>query len=133
MKFVFKDTLKALDSFQNKQINVWSNVLWYIKVCILEKCIQYTMHWDKTQVLKKIPSDKINGAKNALFLLSRVPTHHSFTFNLRNSYMRHKVRLSKTVFGIFHFQFRFVFKVYIFVQQNARTLWLKLIILSKLK
>ena len=39
-----------------------------------------------------------------------------------NSYM-HQVRLSKTVCGILHFRFRFVFiKVYIFVQQNTWTL-----------
>ena len=67
-------------------------------------------------MLKKFPSDK-----NALFFLSRAPTHHSFTFNLRFLYeLKHKVRLSKTVCGIFHFRFRFVFiKDYIFVQQNA--------------
>ena len=36
-----------------------------------------------------------------------------------DSYMS-KVRLSKTVCGIFHFRFPFVFiKVYIFIQQNA--------------
>ena len=75
-------------------------------------------------MLKKCSSGKINGAKNALFFLSRAPTHHSFTFNLRFLYeLKHKVRLSKTVCGIFHFRFRFVFiKVYIFVQQNAWTL-----------
>ena len=75
-------------------------------------------------MLKKIPSDKINGTKNALFFLSRAPTHHSFTFNLQFLYeLKHKVRLSKTLCGIFHFRFRFVFiKVYIFAQQNAWTL-----------
>ena len=75
-------------------------------------------------MLKKIPSDKINGTKNALFFLSRAPTNHCFSFNLRFLYeLKHKVRLSKTVCGIFHFQFNFVFiKVYIFVQQNAWTL-----------
>ena len=37
--------------------------------------------------------------------------------------LKHKVHLSKTVSGIFHFRFRFVFiKVYIFVQQNSWTL-----------
>ena len=67
---------------------------------------------------KKFPSDKINGTKNSLFFLSRAPTHHSLTFNLRFLYeLKHKVRLSKTV------RFRFVFiKVYIFVQRNAWTL-----------
>ena len=72
-------------------------------------------------MLKKFPSDKINGTKNALFFLSRAPSHYSFTFDLRFLYeLKHKVRLSKTVCGIFHFQFPFVFiKVYIFAPQNA--------------
>ena len=75
-------------------------------------------------MLKKFPSDEINGTKNALFFLWRAPTLHSFTFNLRFLYeLKHKVRLTKTVCGIFHFSFRFVFiKVYIFVQQNAWSL-----------
>ena len=75
----------------------------------------------KHKFLKRCPSDKINGTKNALFFLLRVSTHHSFAFNLRLLYeLKHKVRFSKTVCGIFHFPFRFVFiKVYIFVQQNA--------------
>ena len=61
--------------------SVWSNVFWYVKVCIFLKCIQYTIRWDKTQMFKKLPSAKINGTKNALFFLSRNPAHHSFTFN----------------------------------------------------
>ena len=75
-------------------------------------------------MLKKFPSEKINSTKNTLFFLSRAPTHHSFTFNLRFLYeLKRKVRLFKTVCGIFHFRFRFVFiKVYIFVQQNALAL-----------
>ena len=75
-------------------------------------------------MLKEIPSDKINGTKNTLFFLSRAQTNHSFTFNLRFLFeLKHKVRLARTVCEIFHFQSRFVFiKVYIFVQQNARTL-----------
>ena len=63
-------------------------------------------------MLKNFPSDKINGTKNALFFLSRAPTHHSFTYNLRFLYeMKHKACLCKTFF-----------KVYNFVQQNAWTL-----------
>ena len=101
--------------------SVWSNVFWYVEVCIFWKCFQYTITWDKTQISKKLPSDKINGTKNALFFLSRAPTHHSFIFNLLSlRELKHKVLLSKTVCGIFHFRFRFVFiKVYIFAQQNA--------------
>ena len=69
----------------------------------------------KTNV-KNIPFGQNKRTKNVLFFLSRAPTHHSFTFNLRFNYeLKHKVRLSKTVCGIFHFRFRFVFiKVYIF-------------------
>ena len=73
-------------------------------------------------MLKKFPSGKINGTKNALFFLSQTPTHHTFTFNLRFLYglMRHKVCRSKILWGIFHFEFRFVFiKVNIFIQQNG--------------
>ena len=73
-------------------------------------------------MLKKFSLDKINGTKNALFFLLRAPTHHSFTFNLRFLYeLKHKVRLSETVCGIFHFRFHFIFiKVHIFVQQNEK-------------
>ena len=54
------------------------------------------------------------------FFVSRASDYHSFTFNLRILYeLRQKIRLSKTVCGIFHFRFRFVFiKVYIFLRQN---------------
>ena len=49
-------------------------------------------------MLKKFPSDKMNGRKNTLFFLSQASTHHSFNFNLRFLYeLNHKVRLSKTV------------------------------------
>ena len=75
-------------------------------------------------MLKKIPSDKINGTKNALLFLSRAPSHHGFTFNLLFLHeLKHKFRLCKTVCGIFYFRFRSVFiKVYIFVQQNTWSL-----------
>ena len=68
--------------------------------------------------------DKINGTKNPLFFLLRAPTHHSFTFNLGFLYeLKRKICLSKTVFGIFHFRFRFVLiNFYILVQQNTWTL-----------
>ena len=111
----------------NSYISLTAKFLfWYVEVCLFWKCIQYTIHWDKTKMLKKFPSDKINGTKNALFFLSRAPTHHSFTFNLRFLHeLKHKVRLSKILCGIFLFWFRFVFiKVYIFIQENAWTFWL---------
>ena len=55
-------------------------------------------------MLKKIPADKLNGTKNALFFLLRAPAHHSPTFNLRFFYeLKREVRVSKTVSGILHF------------------------------
>ena len=101
----------------------WAYILGFT---VLWKFIQCTIHWDKTQMLKKFPSNKINVTKNALFFLSRAPTHHSFTLNSRFLYgLKDKIRLSKSVCGIFHFQFRFVFsRVYIFVKQKAWTVLL---------
>ena len=55
-------------------------------------------------MLKKFPSDKISDAKIALFFLSRAPTRHSFTFNLRFLYeLKHMVRLSKMCVGFYIF------------------------------
>ena len=61
----------------------------------------------------------------APFFLSWAPAYHSFTFNSLFLYeLKHKVHLSKTVCGIFHFRFRLLFiKIYIFVQQKTRTVW----------
>ena len=116
---VEKGALKNFAKFTGKiQKSVWSNVFWYVKVCICWKCIQYT--------IKKFSSDKINGTKNTLFLLSRAPTHCSFIFDLRFLFeLKQKVRLSKTMCWIFHFRSCFVsIKVYIFVRQNAWAFWI---------
>ena len=57
---------------------------------------------DKTEMLKEFLLD-INVTKMHFFL-SRVPTHYNFTSNsgFLNE-LKHKVRLSKTVCGTFHF------------------------------
>ena len=52
-----------------KKVYELINVFWYVKECIFWKCIQYTIHWDKPQMLKKVPQDKINVTKNAIFIL----------------------------------------------------------------
>ena len=74
-------------------------------------------------MLKKFPLGKTNFTKYALFFLSRAPSHHSFTFNSQFLYkLKHKVHLSKTVYGIFHFRFGLTFiKAYVFVQQQVWT------------
>ena len=41
---------------------------------------------------EKLPSDKTNGTKKALFFLLRAPAYHCFTFNLGILYrLKHKV------------------------------------------
>ena len=50
----FKDTLNRLltiSKTSNKSVR--RNVFWYAKVCIFWRCIQYTIHGDKTQIFKK--------------------------------------------------------------------------------
>ena len=66
--------------------------------------------------------NKINVTKCALFLLSHVPTYHSFTFNLQFLYERKRmVHFSGTVHGIFDFWYRLVFlNVHIFVQKKIK-------------
>ena len=107
--WVSLDTLMAFDNF----------VMWNVKVKYILKV--YSVHYTSR---KNTDAKNISFGQNKrvqicpLFLPS---THHSFTFNLGVLYDRkHKVRLSKTVYGIFYFWFRFVFvKAYIFGQQNA--------------
>ena len=50
-------------------------------------------------MLKKFPSEKINGTKNALFCELQ-PTHHSFTFNFRLLYeLKYKFVSLKSFMG----------------------------------
>ena len=98
--------MKAFNNLKNKKKSVWSNVFWYVKVCIIWKFVKYTIHWDKTQMLKKN-----NFRQNKQY--KKCPPFYfatSFIFNLQFLYeLKQKVRLCKTVCGIFHFQFCFVF------------------------
>ena len=112
--------------FKRSNKSVWSNIFWYIKGCILWNCIQYTIHWDKSQTLKNFPSDKINGTKLPSFFLCKLRLI-TVLLLICDSYMSWSTKFVslKLKCGIFHFRFRFVFiKVYTFVQQNALTLWL---------
>ena len=94
------------------------------KLCRFQKYIQYTIHRDKTQMQKRISSEKINNAKNALSFLSRAPTHESFTFNLRFLYrLKHKVRLSKTICGIFDFRSRLLLLKFIILFKKMHELF----------
>ena len=43
----------------------------YVKVYIFQKFIQYTMHWDCMQMLKKFRLDKINVNETQMFKLQQ--------------------------------------------------------------
>ena len=77
-----KDTLKAFNDSRNKQQKSMKQyfLMYILKVYSIEKTEKI---WEKTQIIKKPCSDKINGTKNSLFFLSQTPTHHNVTFNLR--------------------------------------------------
>ena len=84
---------------------------------------------------KKILQTKIIVAKNALFFLSRAPSHHSFTFDSQFLYrLKRKVHLSKSVCGIIHFRFHSLsIKVCIFSTKSICSLTLSVIIRLKTK
>ena len=115
----------AFDDLKSSNKSVWSNISWYVKVCWFGKCIQYTINWDKTQILKEIASDKINGTKKSSFFFCELQLIKVLLL-ICDSYMSWSTGLvSLKVCGIFHFQIVSVFiKVYIFFQQNTWTLWL---------
>ena len=62
--FIFKDKVKAFDDFKNKQMYEVM-LLKYVN----SESIQYTMNWDKTQMLKKFCRTKktVQNKKCSLF------------------------------------------------------------------
>ena len=103
---LLKDTQKAFDDIKNKQKSDWSNAFWYVTVYIYSERSFNTIYIKIKQMLKKIPSDKINVIKNALLFLLQAPTHHRLTFDSRSlSDLKHKLCLSKSGCEIFHFWF----------------------------
>ena len=123
----FKDTLKVLDDFKNKQKSVRSNTFWYVKVYIYLESLFNTLYIEKNTNAKKISLGQNECYKiMRSFFSHELQLHHSFNLNLQFLYeLKHKVHLSIVVCRIFHFRFCLVFiKVYIFVQRKTRTLWL---------
>ena len=88
------------------------------------------IHWNKTQIFKKVPSDQTNDTKKSSIFFCELQLI-TVLLLICDSYMSWSTRFAslKLCVGFFHFQFRFVFnKVYVFFQQNAWTLWLQKII-----
>ena len=118
-----KKTLKAFDDFKTIQRGIWSNVLWYLKLYIFWKFIywNYTIHWDKTQTLKKISFGQNKRYKKcSLFSLELKLITVLLLICVSCMSLKPKVCLSKTGRVIFHFLFHFDFiKFYIFVRQKS--------------
>ena len=103
---------------------VWSNTFLISKNIYILKV--YSLHYTlrKNTNVKKLSFGE-SKQYNKCPIFSFVSSNSSqFTFNSRFLYeLKHEVRLSKSVCGIFHFRFCFIFiKVYFFVQQNIWTL-----------
>ena len=87
-------------------------LFWQVKVRIFWKCIQYFIHWDKTQMLNKNSFRQSKRYKNCPLFFSRASTRH-ITFNLQ----------FVCGFSIFD-SVLFLLIFFIFVQQNGWTPWL---------
>ena len=87
----------------------------FFDMYIYSEIVFNTLYIEIKQILKKFPSDKINGTKNTLFFLSRVPTHDSFTLNLRFLYdlkqrfVSLKLYVGFSIFGAVSFLLKFIF------------------------
>ena len=82
-KFALRTNWRFSTILKTNNKSLRSNVLWYVKVYIFWKFIQYTIHWDKTQ--KKFLSGKTNATKMHSFFFHE---HQPITVLLliRNSY-----------------------------------------------
>ena len=95
--------------------SVWSDVFWYVKVCIFWKCIQYSIHWDKTQILKKILFGLNKRYKKCPLFLSRALTHYSFIFiydsymNWSTKFISLKLCVGFSIFYFVSFSLKFIF------------------------
>ena len=98
--------------------SVWSIVYWYVKLYILWKFIQHNAHWDKTYMLEKNPSDKMNVTNNTVFLLSLAPKLIIVLLLICDSYMSWsarfislKVSVGCSVFDSATFLLKFIFLI----------------------
>ena len=78
--FHIKNTLKVSTIIKTSQKVYEVMSFWYVKVYIFSKFIQYTIHWDKKQMLQKFTLDKMNVTKMHSLLFCGLQLT-SFTFN----------------------------------------------------
>ena len=111
---LLNDTLKAFDDFKSKQNKAWSNVLWYVKVYMFWKFVQYTIHLAKAKMLKKLLPIKSTLQKMYSFYFRELQ-HITVFLLIHNSYMSWglvsvKACAGFSIFDSFLFEFIFFFK-----------------------
>ena len=105
--------LSTLLKSSNKSVR--SNVFWYVKVCMPWKSIQYTIHLDKTQMLKKLPSEKINGTKKPSFffrelqLITVLLLTCDFYMSWSTRFVSLKLRVRFSIFDSVPFLLKYIF------------------------
>ena len=57
---------------------LWNNVFWRLKVYIFWKFIQYTIHWNKAQIVKKIPFKQNKRSKKWTLLFLWAAAHQFY-------------------------------------------------------
>ena len=77
MQIILED-FKAYDDFKNKQKRARTDVFSYVKVYTESLFNTIYKHWDKAQILKKFPSNKISVTKCTLSVF-----YYEFFFFLR--------------------------------------------------
>ena len=107
---------------------------WHGKVYLFWKFIQYTIHWDKTQIFKKNLSDKTDLTKIYSFLFRELQ-HITLLLLIRNSYTSWSTMfISLEVSWDFPFSIPFVFiKLYFFSTKSMGSCLWNVIIPFKIK
>ena len=102
--------------FKKKSLkSVASNIFWYVKTNIYWKFIQHAIHWDKTLMLKKLPLDKVNVTKNALFffnelqLITVLLSIHNFYRRWGTRFISLKLCVGFSIFDSVSFFLKFIF------------------------
>ena len=91
--------------------SVWSNVFWYVKVCIFWKCIQHAIYWDKRQTLKrykrykKMPSFFLRKFQLVTILLSICDSYMSWC----TIFVSLKLCVEFSIFSSISFLIKFMF------------------------
>ena len=116
-KIQVKDTLKDFDDFRNKLQKCRKQFFWYVEVCIFWKCIQYTIHWDKTNLIKVLFGQNKRYKKCPLFffhdlqLITFLLSICDFYMSWSTSFVSLKLCVGFSILDFVSFSLNFLFLV----------------------